>query len=76
MVNFLKYDRESVYDMTLGEILDVIAHHHKFMDEQNKKMDKAKKGKNPNRTETTTRQETFSYGRVDEFGNPVSWNNG
>ena len=38
MVNYIHYDRNAVYEMTLGEILDIIAHHHKSMDEQNRKL--------------------------------------
>lgn len=64
MVNYIKYDREAVYDMTFGEILDIIAHHHKMMDEQNKKLNN--QSNNQQKQQNNIRQgEKETFGRAD-----------
>ena len=59
MVNYIHYDRNAVYEMTLGEILDIIAHHHKSMDEQNKKLNSDNKQQ---QKQNTSQSEKETYG--------------
>ena len=66
MVNYIHYDRNAVYEMTLGEILDIIAHHHKAMDEQNKKLNSD--NKQQKQENTSSQGDTVCYGRVADDG--------
>ena len=74
MVNYINYDRNAVYEMTLGEILDIIAHHHKSMDEQNRKLNSDNKQQKQENTQGVTETycvdpETLArWAREEEMG--------